>query len=112
MTADEKDKTPPETAAATEDDKPDQDDQADAPEQPQKAWDARRDLIDHIPLAEGLVGRDQYGVSGGQVNGDLIFQFGSRLTADTPAAGPMPQERLKELELVFQRGPCWRKHSA
>ncbi|MEU6679173.1 hypothetical protein [Streptomyces sp. NPDC046925] len=81
----------------------------DAQEQRQKAWAARRDLIEHAPsFVSSLVKRDQYGVSGGHVQGNVIYQFGG--PSDTlagPASGPIPRAEIEALAAVFQRCPSF-----
>ncbi|WP_329276075.1 hypothetical protein [Streptomyces sp. NBC_01451] len=91
-------------------------------EQPQTAWSARRDLIDHSPrtmnvgdrsrFGGSMVGGSQHGVSGGQVTGDVIM--GSKteihqwsipgLSAPSSAAsasGEVPQTTLDRLAASF-----------
>ncbi|MEV0256500.1 hypothetical protein AB0H82_19855 [Streptomyces sp. NPDC050732] len=81
-----------------------QEETPDAQEQRQNAWAARRDLIEHSPsFASSLVGRDQYGVSGGHVQGNVVYQFGvTGGSTDGTASGPIPQAEVDELEAVFQ----------
>ncbi|MFD4755708.1 hypothetical protein [Streptomyces sp. NPDC058426] len=85
-----------------------------APERPQDAWSARRDLADHAPagmraevrsrFGGGLVGGDQHGVSGGRVSGDVVmggknvYHFGM---SSAPASGTVPAETLERLAAVF-----------
>ncbi|MDW4908565.1 hypothetical protein RB628_25310 [Streptomyces sp. ADMS] len=91
-------------------------------EQPQTAWSARRDLIDHSPrtmnvggrsrFGGGLVGGDQHGVSGGRVTGDVIMGskteihqwsipgFSAPSTAAS-ASGEVPQTTLDRLAASF-----------
>ncbi|MFJ9898694.1 hypothetical protein ACIQPR_35730 [Streptomyces sp. NPDC091280] len=87
-------------------------------DQPQTAWAARRDLIDHSPrsmhvgdrsrFGGGLVGHDQHGVSGGRVTGDVIM--GSKteihyaipgLSAPASASGEVPRIVLERLAETF-----------
>ncbi|MFF4489767.1 hypothetical protein ACFY0F_25265 [Streptomyces sp. NPDC001544] len=87
-------------------------------DQPQDAWAARRDLIDHSPrtmnvgdrsrFGGGLAGRDQHGVSGGRVTGDVIM--GSKteyhfaipgLSAPASASGEVPRTTLERLARTF-----------
>ncbi|MES5816333.1 hypothetical protein [Streptomyces sp. RG80] len=88
-------------------------------DQPQDAWEARRDLIDHSPrtmrlgdrtrFGGGMVGGDQYGgVSGGRVTGDVIM--GSKteihvaipgLTSPGAASGEVPRAALDRLTESF-----------
>lgn len=84
-----------------------QDDSAQDPGERQPAWAARRDLIDHTP--ETLITRDQFGVVGGHVSGDVIFQlgatgFGGSLRA---ASGHIPQQRLEKLAPVYRSCPAF-----
>ncbi|MGW6403484.1 hypothetical protein [Streptomyces sp. NPDC055134] len=85
----------PATDAATTDDGENQEEVSEAQEHRQKAWAARRDLIEHGPsFVSSLVGRDQYGVAGGTVQGNVIQHFGGRNDAPGPASGPVPREKL------------------
>ena len=87
-------------------------------DQPQTAWSARRDLIDHSPrsmhvgdrsrFGGSLVGHDQHGVSGGRVTGDVIM--GSKteihyaipsLSAPASASGEVPRIVLERLAETF-----------
>ncbi|MGW2225420.1 hypothetical protein [Streptomyces formicae] len=84
-------------------------------DQPQEAWSARRDLVDHSPKAMGvgsnarfggsLVAGDQHGVSGGRVAGDLImgsktvYHFG--VSATSHGSGEVPQPTLERLAPYF-----------
>lgn len=87
-------------------------------EQPQTAWSARRDLIDHSPrtmrvgdrsrFGGSLVGADQHGVSGGRVTGDVIM--GSKteihyaipgISAPASASGEVPRITLDRLAGTF-----------
>jgi hypothetical protein len=89
-------------------------------EQPQTAWSARRDLIDHSPrsmnvgdrsrFGGSMVGGSQHGVSGGRVAGDVIM--GSKteihqwslpgLSAPSAcASGEVPQTTLDRLAASF-----------
>ena len=93
-------------------------DDAEERDQPQNAWSARRDLIDHSPrsmnvgdrsrFGGGLVGHDQHGVSGGRVTGDVIM--GSKteihyaipgLSAPASASGEVPRITLQRLAETF-----------
>ena len=77
-------------------------------EQRQGAWDARRELIKHAPsFASTLVGGDQFGLSGGAVHGDVIFQFGGRSDAIGPASAPILQTDVEALATVFQGCPSF-----
>ncbi|MFD9503262.1 hypothetical protein [Streptomyces sp. NPDC060035] len=95
---------------------------SDAPEeeaeQPQDAWSARRDLYAHSPaimvgasarFEGGLSGRDQHGVSGGHVVGDVImgskteiYQLG--VPSDTHTSGLIPQDSLDRTAVLFVPG--------
>ncbi|WP_405617906.1 hypothetical protein [Streptomyces sp. NBC_00076] len=87
-------------------------------DQPQDAWSARRDLVDHSPKAMGvganarfggsLVAGDQHGVSGGLVAGDVImgsktevYQFGFGISAAGHGSGEVPQSTLDRLAPYF-----------
>ncbi|MFD0335266.1 hypothetical protein ACFQZ0_22415 [Streptomyces erythrogriseus] len=58
-------------------------DETEEHDQPQDAWAARRDLVDHSPrtmkvgthaaFGGGYVAGDQHGVSGGRVTGDVVM---------------------------------------
>ncbi|MFJ9028358.1 hypothetical protein ACIRQP_07515 [Streptomyces sp. NPDC102274] len=95
---------------------PDSDDGSEEPDQPQDAWSARRDLIDHSPrsmrvgsgarFSGGLVGGSQHGVSGGQISGDVImgskteiYHFGGSAAAHS--SGEVPQATLERLAAHF-----------
>ncbi|MFG2649910.1 hypothetical protein [Streptomyces sp. NPDC048436] len=88
---------------------PKQEETPDAQEQRQKAWAARRDLIEHAPsFVSSLVERDQYGVSGGYVQGNVIYQFGGSADATSgPASGPIPRAEIEALSAVFQSCPSF-----
>ncbi|MFF3639695.1 hypothetical protein [Streptomyces sp. NPDC002564] len=85
-------------------------------DQPQDAWSARRDLVDHSPRAMGvgdnarfggsLVAGDQHGVSGGLVAGDVImgsktevYHFG--VSATSHGSGEVPLSTLDRLAPYF-----------
>ena len=87
-------------------------------DQPQDAWSARRDLVDHSPKAMGvganarfggsLVAGDQHGVSGGLVAGDVImgsktevYHFGFGISAAGHGSGEVPQSTLDRLAPYF-----------
>ncbi|MER5751528.1 hypothetical protein [Streptomyces sp. NPDC002088] len=93
-------------------------DAAEEHDQPQNAWSARRDLVDHSPrsmnvgdrsrFGGSLVGRDQHGVSGGRVAGDVIM--GSKteihyaipgISAPSSASGEVPRTTLDRLATTF-----------
>lgn len=87
-------------------------------DQPQNAWSARRDLVDHSPrtmkvgshtsFGGGLVSGDQHGVSGGRVTGDVVM--GSKtvhhwtfpgLSTAASASGEIPRATLDRLAATF-----------
>ncbi|MFF3376259.1 hypothetical protein ACFYXF_25320 [Streptomyces sp. NPDC002680] len=88
-------------------------------EQPQTAWSARRDLIDHSPrtmrfgddarIGGSAVGGDQHGVSGGRVTGDVIMGTKTEIhqwaipgfSAPSAASGEVPQTTLDRLAASF-----------
>ncbi|NEC89786.1 DUF2863 family protein [Streptomyces sp. SID12501] len=91
-------------------------------EQPQTAWSARRDLIDHSPrtmnvgdrsrFGGSMVGGSQHGVSGGQVTGDVIMGSKTEIhqwsipglsapSAAASASGEVPQSTLDRLAASF-----------
>ncbi|MFB7332549.1 hypothetical protein FNH09_44825 [Streptomyces adustus] len=88
-------------------------------EQPQTAWSARRDLIDHSPrtmnfnggspsFGGGLVGGNQHGVSGGRVTGDVIMGTKTEIhyaiagySAPASASGEIPRTTLDRLAATF-----------
>ncbi|MEU1476895.1 hypothetical protein [Streptomyces sp. NPDC005760] len=87
-------------------------------DQPQNAWDARRDLIDHSPrsmnvgdrsrFGGSLVGHDQHGVSGGRVTGDVIMGSKTEIhyaipgfSAPGAASGEVPRITLERLAETF-----------
>ncbi|MUT94039.1 hypothetical protein [Streptomyces sp. Z38] len=87
-------------------------------DQPQDAWAARRDLVDHSPrtmkvgshaaFGGGYVAGDQHGVSGGRVTGDVVM--GSKtvhhwtfpgLSTAASASGEIPPTTLTRLAATF-----------
>lgn len=91
-------------------------------EQPQTAWSARRDLIDHSPrtmnvgdrsrFGGSMVAGSQHGVSGGQVAGDVIMGSKTEIhqwaipgfsapSAAASASGEVPQTTLDRLAASF-----------
>ncbi|MFD8421523.1 hypothetical protein [Streptomyces sp. NPDC059466] len=89
-------------------------------DQPQNAWSARRDLVDHSPrtmnvgararFGGGLLGGDQHGgISGGHFTGDVfmggrteIYHLGTAGTASpAPSAGEVPRSTLERLDESF-----------
>jgi hypothetical protein len=93
--------------------------EAEERDQPQNAWSARRDLIDHSPrtmnvgartrFGGGYVAGDQHGVSGGRVTGDVImgskteihhWSF-SGLSTAASASGEIPRATLERLAASF-----------
>ncbi|MFF8771508.1 hypothetical protein [Kitasatospora sp. NPDC015120] len=104
------------------------------PEQPQSAWEAARELLEHVPetfasqgyfFAGGsprfggdLVGGDQHTVSGGQVHGDVVtghkttiyqidYGIGSAFGTPLHSSGEIPDAELAALSEVFQDGPVF-----
>ncbi|GGL74416.1 hypothetical protein GCM10010129_17720 [Streptomyces fumigatiscleroticus] len=99
--------------------------EAEERDQPQNAWAARRDLVDHSPrtmnvgartrFGGSLVGGDQHGVSGGRVTGDVImgsktevhhwtfsgFPRAGGLPAVSAVAGEIPRSTLERLAASF-----------
>ncbi|MGW0730957.1 hypothetical protein [Streptomyces sp. NPDC002851] len=100
---------PPESGAAEDQQAPDDADR------PQDAWAARRDLYQHSPkimvgdgagFGGGFVARDQHGVSGGQVTGDVIMGSKTEIyhlgvPGPTHASGEVPESVLARLERSF-----------
>ncbi|MFD3628945.1 hypothetical protein [Streptomyces sp. NPDC058698] len=87
-------------------------------DQPQDAWAARRDLVDHSPrtmrvgsrsgFGGGYTEGDQHGVSGGRVTGDVVM--GSKtvhhwsipgLSTAASASGEIPRATLERLAASF-----------
>jgi hypothetical protein len=93
---------------------PEQGDPTEEPDQPQAAWQARRDLVHHTPrnmrfgtgtrVGGGLIGGDNHGVSAGRVAGDVItgskteihYQFGG-LFGGAHASGEISRTSIDEL---------------
>ncbi|NDZ79775.1 hypothetical protein G3I19_14910 [Streptomyces sp. SID10853] len=75
-------------------------------EQRPPAWAARLDLIEHSPvgLASVLVEGAQYGMAGGEVHGDVIYQFGA-YAEPRPLSGEIPADDVARLSMVFTEGP-------
>ncbi|MFE1444869.1 hypothetical protein [Streptomyces olivaceoviridis] len=95
-----------------------QEDQAEeTPErQRQEAWAARKALIQHGPsyvmsldrtASATQVGRDQFGVSGGTVHGNVNNYFGPAAEHTEHFAGVVPPERTAELADVFRGCPSF-----
>jgi hypothetical protein len=78
-----------------------------APEQRQKAWEARQDLVRHTAraFASTLIDGDQFGQTGGHHYGDTIFHFGGRAGALHRDSGPIPRSDVDEVRAVFREGP-------
>ncbi|MFV0134240.1 hypothetical protein ACLGIH_13505 [Streptomyces sp. HMX87] len=88
-------------------------------DQPQNAWSARRDLVDHSPrtmnigartrFGGGYTAGDQHGVSGGRVTGDVVMgakteihQWSlSGLSTTAAASGEIPRSTLDRLADSF-----------
>ncbi|MFE9371695.1 hypothetical protein ACFYM2_18240 [Streptomyces sp. NPDC006711] len=80
------------------------------PGERQPAWAARRDLIDLTPGSLGsLISGDQYGLSGGHVAGDVVFQFGARGSGPSHLAssGFLRDHDVAQLTAVFQGCPSF-----
>ena len=94
------------------------DDESEARDQPQDAWAARRDLVDHSPrsmsigaqarFGGGTVGGDQNNVTGNQVGGDVImgtktvYQFSiPGFSSSGSASGEVPASALERLAEHF-----------
>ncbi|MEU6255187.1 hypothetical protein [Streptomyces sp. NPDC047043] len=94
------------------------DDESEERDQPQDAWAARRDLVDHSPrsmsigaqarFGGGTVGGDQNNVTGNQVGGDVImgtktvYQFSiPGFSSSGSASGEVPASTLERLAEHF-----------
>jgi len=94
------------------------DKEAEERDQPQTAWSARRDLVDHSPrsmrigaqarFGGGTVGGDQNNVTGNQVDGDVIigtktvYQFSTiGFSSSGSASGEIPAATLERLDADF-----------
>ncbi|MGW3418636.1 hypothetical protein [Streptomyces phaeochromogenes] len=82
-------------------------------QQRQEAWAARRALIAHgpsfvQPLARSAtqIARDQFGVSGGFIQGNVNI-FGGRLRHPDHLSGEIPRARIEKLSDVFCRCPSF-----
>ncbi|MFD1273747.1 hypothetical protein ACFQ51_24745 [Streptomyces kaempferi] len=112
----------PAPAAPVPEDTPrgDDHDASEEHDQPQNAWSARRDLVDHSPrtmnvgararFGGGLLGGDQHGgISGGHFTGDVfmggrteIYHLGAAGTASPgPSADEVPRSTLERLDGSF-----------
>lgn len=97
---------------ASDDKKPDEPEKQEteeaAQEQRPPAWAARLDLIEHSPgvLADVLVKGSQYGMSGGEVHGDLVYQFGAYAEPKL-LSGEIPADDVARLSVVFAEGPLF-----
>ncbi|MFJ1672352.1 hypothetical protein ACIOK4_39340 [Streptomyces bottropensis] len=93
----------------TEEGEEKQEESPQAPEQRQKAWEARQDLFKHAATARAfsstLVDGDQFGQTGGTHYGDKIFHIGGRFEVSGRSSGPVPRGEVEELALVFRHGP-------
>ncbi|MFD5568182.1 hypothetical protein [Streptomyces cadmiisoli] len=96
-------------------------DESEERDQPQNAWSARRDLVDHSPrtmkigartsFAGGYVAGDQHGVSGGRVTGDVVMGSkkeihhwsvpGLSASPSASASGEIPRGTLHRLAGSF-----------
>lgn len=87
-------------------------------DQPQRAWDTRRDLYRHSPgimlgdaasVNGSVVGGDQHAVSGGHVTGDVYLGGRTEVhlatDATVHASGEIPQPELDRLAAVWS-GQC------
>ncbi|MBD9702722.1 hypothetical protein IHE56_11575 [Streptomyces sp. ID01-12c] len=83
-----------------------QEESSQAPEQRQKAWEARQDLVRHAArtFASTLVEGDQFGQTGGTHNGDKIFHFGGFGQALRHGSGPVSSTEVDEVTAVFRAG--------
>ncbi|MFG3228392.1 hypothetical protein ACGF07_26920 [Kitasatospora sp. NPDC048194] len=102
------------------------------PEEPQNAWEAARELLEHVPdsfadrgflfaggtprFGGNLVGGDEHVVSGGRVHGDVVtghkttvYQLGSAFGTPLHVSGEVPIEELAALARVFRRGPAFER---
>ncbi|MDG5803074.1 hypothetical protein P9869_10445 [Streptomyces ossamyceticus] len=90
------------------DDTEQQEESPQAPEQRQKAWEARQDLVRHTAraFASTLIDGDQFGQTGGHHYGDTIFNFGGGgpTAAPRPRSGPVSRTEIAELAVVFRGG--------
>ncbi|WP_328837440.1 hypothetical protein [Streptomyces europaeiscabiei] len=95
------------TAEKSKDEDERKEESSQAPEQRQKAWEARQDLVKHAARAfsSTLVDGDQFGQTGGAHHGDNIFYLGGRNGTLHRHSGPIPQEEVDELTAVFRSGP-------
>ncbi|MGW3953393.1 hypothetical protein ACWEKM_21325 [Streptomyces sp. NPDC004752] len=94
-----------------------QEEQTEAAEgQRQEAWAARKALIQHGPsfvmsldrtASATQVGRDQFGVSGGTVHGNVTNYFGGPAERPEHLSGVVPAEKIKELADVFRSCPSF-----
>jgi hypothetical protein len=113
-------KAAPGKAAPQDGEQKKSEDSAESPEQQrQEPWAARRDLITHgpsyvQPLASDQplsrsttrIARDQLGVTGGVVRGDVNI-FGGRPPHPEQLSGEIPPDRIKTLSEVFCRCPSF-----
>ncbi|MEU6001163.1 hypothetical protein ABZ837_25445 [Streptomyces sp. NPDC047197] len=80
------------------------------PEERQPAWAARRDLIDHTPDFIGsLVSRDQFGVTGGHVAGDVNINLSTQGfgAGSRSVSGQVRPEDIEQVAAVFQTCPSF-----
>jgi hypothetical protein len=104
------------TAASAEEQPPEDGEQKDdasegQERQRQEAWAARKALIQHgpsfvmtlnRPASASQIGRDQFGVSGGTVHGDVNNYFGAPTERHEQVSGVIRPEEIKELTDVFR----------
>lgn len=83
-----------------------QEESSQAPEQRQKAWEARQDLVRHAArtFASTLVDGDQFGQTGGTHFGDTIIHAGGFSKAPRHASGPVSPTEVDEVTAVFREG--------
>ncbi|MEG3629308.1 hypothetical protein [Streptomyces poriticola] len=92
--------------------------ESDERDQPQDAWAARRDLVDHSPrtmrigartsFGGGYTAGDQHGVSGGRVTGDVVMGSKKEIhhwtlpgLSASAASGEVPRATLERLAASF-----------
>ncbi|GAA3033289.1 hypothetical protein [Streptomyces glomeratus] len=110
-----KDQAPGDPAPAADDTARGDEGESEERDQPQNAWSARRDLVDHSPrsmnvgararFSGGLLGGDQHGgISGGHFSGDVflgskteIYQLAVPGPTAAAASGEVPRATLEEL---------------
>ncbi|MEU6094038.1 hypothetical protein [Streptomyces sp. NPDC047079] len=115
-----KDQPPGDPGSAADDAGHGDEQESEERDQPQNAWSARRDLVDHSPrsmnvgagarFSGGLLGGDQHGgISGGHFSGDVFLGSKTEIyqlavpgsTAAASASGEVPGATLEELASRF-----------